>query len=330
MPHSPMQIAGVALEEAILAVLDRAGFRRLCATTGDLTLVPGRPPVTIRGRGASHQIDAVADPVVAYPFSNPARLLVEAKAYSEDRPVDLPIVRNAVGTVKDLSEYWRPVAPERGAMRRYHYRYAIFATTRFTKPAQEYAYAQDVHLLPLRRSAFFRPITEAVDDLRHMNGANEVAWFQHKSLSSFRRELRRVLRGNAVGDSWAIQRVADAVRQVRAGLVAMAGRAFPLFLVPRSIDVLESLDDVETVRIFWDQDGWYLRRRGDGTNLFSFDLPDELLSMYAKGGGLEQEAALRMKTEQLGVIQAFYTRSGTPRLVHFLLDGDWIRQLLRA
>lgn len=328
MAPSPQHVAGSVLEEAILAVLEHAGFATLTHLGGDITINERAPPVTIYGRGASHQIDAVADPIVAHPFSNPTRLLIEAKAYHPGSRVGLGIVRNAVGTLKDLSEFWRPADLAQGAMRRYHYRYAIFATTQFTKPAQEYAYAHDLHLLPLRRSAFFRPIVAAIDQLRTALEAGRDLWPRGRSLSSYRQRLREALRNRRNVDARELVPVVEAVASVRAGLIAMVERQFPLFLVPRRIAILDTLRDVERVRIFWDPAGWYLRRSGDSENLFSFDLPDELFALYANGGGLRQEAALRLKVERLAAIQAFYVRSGSTRLVQFQLDHGWI-ELLR-
>lgn len=173
MAPTANQIAGAILEEAVLSVLGAAGFRPLENLQGDPTIDPTGPPVTIRGRGTVHQIDAVADPVVGYAFSNPARLLVEAKAYSDHRRVGLEVVRNAVGTVKDVSEFWRPADPGTAGAKRYHYRYAIFASTEFTRGAQEYAFAQDVYLLPLRCSAFFRPVMAAIEELRRYHDSRQ-------------------------------------------------------------------------------------------------------------------------------------------------------------
>ena len=61
--------------------------------------------LNVWGRGGKHQIDAIADLRIGQPFSNPQRLLVEAKAYSNEPKVGLPIVRGAVGVLKDVSEF---------------------------------------------------------------------------------------------------------------------------------------------------------------------------------------------------------------------------------
>lgn len=329
MAPQPYQVAGALLEEAILAVLAQAGFSPLRDYQDDPTIDPTAAPFTIYGRGTSHQIDAVADPLIGYPFSSPPRLLIEAKAYAQRRHVGLDIVRNAVGTLKDLTEFWRPAL---GGLQlpRYNYRYAIFSTSDFSLNAQEYAYAQDVYLLPLRRSAFFRPVVNGVDHVRMYFESDENRWPEDRSLSDYRARARHALSvvlPGELGDE--LEPLVAGVHEVRVGLVAVAARQFPIFLAPRSPDVVDDLADVETVRIYWDQNGWYLRRRGAGENLFSFDVPEHLLRRYAEEGGLRREAALRMKADNLASLQAFHLRDGVPRLIQFQLDGDWIDGLLR-
>jgi len=63
--------------------------------------------------------------MVPQPFSNPQRLLVEAKSYS--KKIGLETIRNAVGVAKDVSECWFVGHPGGLARRRYHYQYAIFS-----------------------------------------------------------------------------------------------------------------------------------------------------------------------------------------------------------
>ena len=147
-------------------LLRASGYSTVSRSRGDPTLSEGPAGLNVLGRGGKHQIDAIADLRIGQPFSNPQRLLVEAKAYSEDRKVALPIVRGAVGVLKDVSEYWVTNGPDQPATarRRYHYQFAIFSTSEFTADAQSYAFAQDVYLLPLRGSSFFSPVVRAIED----------------------------------------------------------------------------------------------------------------------------------------------------------------------
>src|SRR5206468_8075613 len=95
------------LEEAVLFLLRVSGYRTIEQAGRDATLHDGHSGLEVRGRGSHHQIDAVADYIVPQPFANPSRLLVEAKCYPT-RIVGLEVLRNSVGVLKDVSEFWVP------------------------------------------------------------------------------------------------------------------------------------------------------------------------------------------------------------------------------
>jgi hypothetical protein len=83
------------------------------------------------------------------------------------------------------------------------------------------------------------------------------------------------------------------------------------------------------VRIYWDEEGWYIRERGGGEDLFSFDLPDELFELYAEEGFLDPERALDLKEDMMSTLQAIETRDGRARIINFVLDRQWIRTIRR-
>ncbi len=327
MAPKPYQIAGMVLEEAILALIGSAGFSAVTKIDNDATIDPSKPPITIHGRGTDHQIDVVADPIIGYPFSNPTRLLIEAKAYSVSRPVKLPIIRNAVGTLKDISEFWRPRIQGVRGIPRYHYRYCIFASSEFSKGAQEYAYAQDISLVPLRRSAFFTPVINEIDHLRDYFEIRERWQPRNLSLTEYRTKVRNALNGSIrISDRDELYGLVEAVRRVKAGLIAVANRQFPIFLVPKNPHVIDQLRDIETIRIFWDRKGWYVRHQNNDEDLFSFDLPDDLFALYATDGNLSREQALYLKVEQLQTIHAFLKIDERIRVIQFNLDMNWLSQ----
>jgi len=71
------QIRGLILEEAILFFLRRSGFTTVDNSAGDPTLAAGSAGLLIRGRGSSHQADALADFSGFIPFSHPVRLMLK-------------------------------------------------------------------------------------------------------------------------------------------------------------------------------------------------------------------------------------------------------------
>lgn len=162
-------LQGMLLEEGILYLLRSSGYTTVTEPDNVTTHRAFGGALQVRGRGGDHQIDAIADFTVTPPFTNPQRLIVEAKCYAR-KEIGLDVVRNGVGVLKDVSEFWAAPDEASVAKRRYHYQYAIFSASEFSLPAQRYAYAHDVHLLPLRRSAFMRPVIEAVMETSRMLG----------------------------------------------------------------------------------------------------------------------------------------------------------------
>lgn len=163
------QVRGMLLEEAVLQLLKTTGYTVVEKAGSDPTLHDGHSGLEVCGRGGRHQIDAVADFSVSAPFSHPQRLFVEAKCFSSQYPVGLPIIRNAVGVLKDVLEWWNPPSGPRGIATtgRYHYQYALFSASGYTLEAERYAFAQDIYLIPYERSQFISPVIQAIRQMTH-------------------------------------------------------------------------------------------------------------------------------------------------------------------
>lgn len=149
-------LRGYLLEEVLAWLLRSSGYRLLTEQDD-----PVRPPwnvlekrkhgLVVRGRGAWHQADSLGEFPYVPPFSLPIRLFAEAKFTSP--PVGLPVVRNGHGVVHDLNENLVTTqsngsGPHRPRTR-YHYSYAIFSTSGFTRDAQEFALAHQISLIDL-------------------------------------------------------------------------------------------------------------------------------------------------------------------------------------
>lgn len=158
-------IRGMLLEEALLQLLESTGYLTILSRGVDPTLYDGPAGLKVRGRGSDHQIDAISDFQAPPPFSHPQRLLVEAKCFDPGVRVGLRIVREAVGILKDVSEFWM-VAGGAIPKQRYHYQYAVFSATGYTQEAQRFAFAQDIYLIPLAASRFLEPVLQALRSVR--------------------------------------------------------------------------------------------------------------------------------------------------------------------
>src|SRR5258708_3656946 len=102
-------IRGLLLEEVLLHLLETTGYTTIQTRGNDPTLENGGAGLKVKGRGCSHQIDAIADFRISHPFSHPQCLLVEAKRFKKGEKVSIEVARQAVGILKDVGEHWVPV-----------------------------------------------------------------------------------------------------------------------------------------------------------------------------------------------------------------------------
>jgi hypothetical protein len=315
------QIRGLLLEELALYLLGVNGYVPVDAPGADPTLTQGPSGIEICGRGCNHQIDAIADYRLSPPFSNPQRLLVEAKSLGKRVGVD--VVRNAVGVLKDVSEHWGG-----NGHGRYHYQYAIFSDTEFSERAQQYAFAHDVYLLPLAKANYLRPV---VTRLRELTAPDFGAVDPRNiglDLSELRRRVREALRSHLPPDqsfpdaSARLRQLLDEARGIRRGVLAVAMKQLPLFLIPAPGVDLDALPQRVQARITWDNNSWYINDAND--RLFSFDLPETLFGKYATHGVLTRQAALGLKEDMLSRLQATLFDGDAARVVEFELDGEWV------
>lgn len=290
------QIRGMLLEETLLYLITVCGYTAVDYNRNDSThyLRPKDKALCIRGRGENHQIDAIADFFLTPPFSHTQRLLIEAKYY-KDR-IGLPVLRNVVGTLKDVSEFWTAANRNIG---RYHYQYAVISGSGFTDEAERYAFAHDIYLLPVHKSKYFRRLLQAIKDVtpgsfdvRDENSnipielkglrlaiRQRIAHPEDEKLSRTRisREARN-----------ALNNVCQECRRIRVGLLATINGDFPLFLVPnptRLTDLVTSARgggmDARDVHIRRDEGGgWILQHRGE--DFFSFDVPSAMFRQYTE------------------------------------------------
>ena len=331
------QIRGMLLEEAVLHLLGRSGYRTVNTSDDDPTLSKVGAGLAVRGRGGVHQIDALADFVVHHPFSNPQRLMVEAKCFDSNKRVGIDVIRNAIGVLKDTSEFWISGPNSSVARSRYHYQYAVFSASEFTTEAQRYAFAHDVYLLPLARSRFFRPILDAIRQVSPPAGAPKRAPNAVKpgQFAEARSQVRKVLAGKVADpdqlrwfteNSLAATPFVEACKQLDFALVAVLGGRFPVLLSPSDTVKRRKLGEQTMVRIFWNDRGWYLMDH-ENELLFSFDIPEDLFRLYADGGFIAPGPALDLKQQIMSTFQAVEVVDGLPRLLSFELDSDWIKEI---
>jgi hypothetical protein len=329
----PPQIRGLLLEEAVLHLLRSAGYDPIYGKGSDDTLEQDGDTLFVKGRGERHQIDAIADYRVQPPFSNSQRLLLEAKFY-DTRQVGLAVIRNAVGVLNDVSQFF--IAPRGHTARklRYHYQYAVVSATKFTKPSQNYAYAHDVFLIPLGNSVYFRNLLSAIRQTAEELVSSPVNQDSNEYTGRLRQTIRKLLGDRPLEDRILIEDESTlrgfirSCKQLGYGLMAVTASGFPLFFVPASGIRLSAIEDPVHVRIHRDDVGWSIAN-AQGQRLFSFDVPIELLDLYAGRGELYPDRALDMKQQELYELRAVIADGESLRVIRFLLDIPWLQAIRR-
>jgi len=338
-------IKGLILEEVLLNLLKEAGYSTVTKVNGDKTLAMGRSGIEVKGRGWNHQIDAIADFIMSPPFSYPIRLLLEAKFYSSKVGID--IIRNAVGVLKDVDEYWVSNNRDKISKPRFNYQYAVFTSSSFTNPAQRYAFAQDIYLIQLENNKYLLPLINSIKDLTYQdfNGTSNDSI--NIDLTEFRKKLRKSLKEensmefiryieNKNFIPLKFNNLYDSSTSLSSSFLGMIGQRFPIFLTPSPNFNIESLIRNPIIRICWDEEYWYIVKNNANCNylsendiLFSFDLPKELFELYADNNMLTQNRALSLKEEHMSSIQIVF-RSQTQGMmssINLKLDTNWINEI---
>ena len=157
------------LEEAVLFLLKKVGYkivRRPRDSIDSSDLQVNSSGLEVQGRGAWHQIDALAEQDQTPSFMFPLRLLVEAKCHPNQR-VGIPIVRNSVGVHKDISEnyFTKHRQTDSQSAIRFNYQLAIFSVSGYTKPAIDYAVAHQIFLIEYKGIPVIAPVIRAIEQL---------------------------------------------------------------------------------------------------------------------------------------------------------------------
>ncbi|WP_394613618.1 restriction endonuclease [Lentzea sp. JNUCC 0626] len=328
-------LRGYVLEELLARLLYDNGYRLLVSEDQDPeALKRGAHGLLVRGRGADHQADVLGELTLPVPFSLPVRIFVEAKYRS--RKTGLFDVRNAHGVVHDVNEQFSTAAAGARAIpvRRYHYRYTLFSTSGFTKPAQQFALAQQISLVDLSSPAFARLLVVADRAARQL-----LTLAQATQTTSFPTGQVRSAFRLALG-TWTADTFPD--RQVgaeRGGRAVFASEVNPARREPHQ------LPDYQLAEITEDLGGWESGRLLLGFPAAPFVLalrPDDpaAFSDYVREHGpdvpVHIEFARRREVTGDWVIvparepSAFTLRFALPELLEDWLLGDERAAALRA
>ncbi|WP_397574271.1 hypothetical protein [Silanimonas sp.] len=346
-------LRGIILEEVVLHLLELAGYRTV--ETGEEGTRVGHSGLEVQGRGEWHQIDALAALDHSPPFMYPIRLMVEAKCHATDKPVQIHVVRNAVGVLKDISEnfFSATVRSSDGARiptLRFNYQSAIFSSSGYTRGAIKYAIAHQIFLIQYKNVGLIQPVLSGIHTLVESHLRDPETAERKRSISTRIREtFRELIRLN--GD---VQPAVDGVlttdghRHLRDEVIrplldirgsyfgTLQGR-WPIHLIaknPLPPAVFSETDEVPC-KVFGRQGNrWSFApshiRETDENRWFrlDFDLPEEVVSIL-ESSDRDAETVARIKEGHFSYADLSGKIGGINRRFRLKLDSDWMADYRR-
>ncbi len=186
-------LKGYVLEELLARLVKSSGYSLIVDKDHDPWALDGAGNgLRVHGRGADHQVDVLGELDVDVQLALPIRLFLEGKCRGQKS--DLRDVRNAVGTIDDVNQYYTSKdASTSPPPRRYQYKYALASTGGFTKDAIYYAVTHQLSLVDLSDSsaAWLRRLVDRITArLLTLASASDLASFP---VGQMREALRRAL-----------------------------------------------------------------------------------------------------------------------------------------
>lgn len=342
---TPSQIRGAILEEAVLFLLHKVGYKIVrkpedSIDSSDLRI--DRSGLELQGRGAWHQIDAVAEQHQTPAFMFPLRLLVEAKCYLS-QTVGIPIVRNSVGVHKDISENYFTKHRSRGSHSaiRFNYQSAIFSVSGYSKPAVDYAVAHQIFLIEYKGIPIISPVILAIKSMDE----NSLTEHGVNNISGVRGTFRNIFENNVNHDDFdryftpsgieQIQSASNALRKIGGSYFGMLQGRWPLHLLtdtPLPEHMFEN--DIIHCRLQGDREGhWKFTPSNrepnqEGWFELQFFLPPELAELMEEHWDNPNEVA-HAKSENFSFISLSGYIGRIWRNVRIELDRNWLQRYLQ-
>ncbi len=336
------QIRGALLEELVLHLLEKVGYRNVLAFEEGTE--QNSAGLVVRGRGEEHQIDGLAAFDYTPPFMYPLRLLVEAKCYAEKRPIGIGVVRNAVGVLKDISENYFTLQKDGNGTKiqapRFNYHSALFSTSGYTENAQRFAIAHQIFLIQYENIHWFKPVVEGLLSLNETH-LSDVEQADGTGLHQFRMHIRYMLQEagmtfqgqllTAGGFQHIHDKIITPLLDIKGSYFGMLNGRWPVHLLSNKLLPPAAFAHTDELKCkihgkyssswafvpseFSEGDERYFR--------LQFDLPSEILKMLAhvKDDGLQ---VADIKEEYFSDLYLSGIIGGIRRQIKLSLDTEWL------
>jgi hypothetical protein len=348
------QIRGSLLEEIVLLLLIRSGYRKVLL--GEEGTRKGPAGLAVEGRGTVHQIDALVTPAHSHAFIYPIRLLVEAKC--EARRLGLATVRSAVGAIFDINQNFfagRLADGRELRVQRFNYHAAMFAANGYSEDAEQYALAHQVFLIDYSHVASMRPVVDAlltleIDDFGELGRRGG-----RRNLTRMREGFRTVLDNEQValedelfspgGVAKINGTLLPAVRNLRGSYIGMIEGLYPVHLISRQqipIDRIRNQPEIDCeIRVSDDDRTWAFEPSGipeNSPNFFhlEFTIPEFIADVLKtrtqnrRGNIPYWQQIANVKREHMRFINVTTFTEGQLLAFRLNLDIEWLDRYVRT
>jgi hypothetical protein len=346
------QIRGALLEEIVLLLLARSGYRRILV--GEEGTRNGPAGLEVEGRGTHHQIDALVTPLHSHAFVYPIRLLVEAKC--QGKPVPLTVIRSAVGILFDINQNYfsgRLADGREVQVQRFNYHAAVFASNGYSENAEKYASAHQVFLIDYSDVPAMRSVTNALLALDLEDFSARAQGRTPGNLTEIRNAFRNFLEQGAVPNDQAVfsdqgaqkarNQLIPSINAIRGSYYGMIEGLYPIHLISRREIPIRLIREQYVIpcaiHFTEDEKTWAfepteLEEGSDEFFRLEFSIPEfvaDMLNARSREGGQQRPRWLHIanvKQEYMKFIDVTTVSEG--QLVNFrlVLDMDWLNRYI--
>lgn len=333
-------IKGYAFEWFVRKILNYCGFTSV-VPDNEIVFRNGRN-VMVHGLGQPHNTDVLVDPPIQIPFFFPSRLIIECKCKNAELGIEHG--RNVFGLREDINGFdvvtpdilhdranYRRRKPATYNFDRYYYQVALASTSGFKLTTQEFAAVHRIPLLQFKSSLF----SSVVGLIYELDNIQMNQFDKEKMLDAFAYSDDIAVQAKACASevlewSQTFSKECETIAQ-RMNIGILDNGSILFLFKPYSPDKDETRAFADGYSLHWSTNHNYWSLYENGVERYCFELPIELLRIWANNYNVDRrEAALQLKEGYMKNI-TIYTKSEDAKIsiTALTLSSTFINYALR-